>query len=180
MVVLMLVAGSLFIAFVFSYLYLWTVSPQVWAPTGSVALPSLRWPIVSGLLLVISICSFVGAAYTLPHPGKRNIMMPSLLILGAACLAGGVVIETVGHWQSGLRPTDNSYSAMVYMAAVLTGQIAAAVVVMALYTLARFAAGKLDAERRVTFDNAALLACYAAVQGLVGLLLVHGFPRVIG
>ena len=30
MVVLLLVAGSLYLAYVFSYLYLWTVSPQVW------------------------------------------------------------------------------------------------------------------------------------------------------
>ena len=37
MVVLLLVAGSLYLAYVFSYLYLWTVSPQVW-PTDPAAL----------------------------------------------------------------------------------------------------------------------------------------------
>ncbi|PLU68992.1 cytochrome c oxidase subunit I, partial [Sinorhizobium medicae] len=34
MVVLMFVAGSLYLAYVFSYLFLWVVSPEVWAPTG--------------------------------------------------------------------------------------------------------------------------------------------------
>jgi cytochrome c oxidase subunit I+III len=103
-----------------------------------------------------------------------------LVILGAACLAGAVAVELAGHWRSGLRPTDNSYSAMVYMCALLTAQIIAAVLVMSLYTVARYLAGRLDAERRVTFENTALLAYYAAGQGAVGLVLVHGFPRLIG
>lgn len=35
MVVLMFVAASLYLAYVFSYLFLWVVSPEVWAPIGS-------------------------------------------------------------------------------------------------------------------------------------------------
>jgi cytochrome c oxidase subunit I+III len=38
----------------------------------------------------------------------------------------------------------------------------------------------LDAERRGTYENTAIFLYYAAGQGLVGLLLVHGFPRMIG
>ena len=52
MVILLLVAGSLYLAFVFSYLYLWTVSPQVWPRPGQ--LPSGSWPLMSGLLLAAS------------------------------------------------------------------------------------------------------------------------------
>jgi cytochrome c oxidase subunit I+III len=52
MVVLMLVAASLYLSWVFSYLYLWTVSPEVWAPAGSPAPPSARWPLGSALLLI--------------------------------------------------------------------------------------------------------------------------------
>jgi cytochrome c oxidase subunit I+III len=68
---------------------------------------------------------------------------------------------------------------MVYMSSALTGQIAAVVAIMTLYTIARCLAGKVDRERRVTFDNTTLLARYAAIQGLLGLVLVHGFPRAI-
>jgi len=39
MVVLMFVAGSLYLSYVFSYLFLWTVSPEVWAPGGAPPLP---------------------------------------------------------------------------------------------------------------------------------------------
>jgi cytochrome c oxidase subunit I+III len=97
-----------------------------------------------------------------------------------ACLVGGVAIEILAHWQTGVRPNENSYSAMVYMASALTGQVVAAVVVMSLFTVARHFAGKLDRQRRVTFDNTALLAVFAAGQGLLGLALIHGFPRLIG
>jgi cytochrome c oxidase subunit I+III len=180
MVVLMLVAGSLFLAYVFSYLYLWTVAPQAWASAGSPSLPAVRWPIVSGLLFLISITAFIGAGRMLPPPGARRLYLPVLMLTGTACLVGAVVIEIAVHWQSGLRPTANSYSAMVYMAGVLTVQVVAAVVVMSFFTLARYLRGKLDRDRRVTFDNTALLAMYAAGQGALGILLVHGFPRFVG
>jgi cytochrome c oxidase subunit I+III len=180
MVVLMLVAGSLFLAYVFSYLYLWTVSPQVWAPAGSPALPSLEWLVASGLLFALGAGSFIGADHALSRAPGRSAATPFLLLLGAAFLVGGVAVDLVGHWQSGLRPTDNSYSAMVYMAAILTGQIVAAVAIMSLFTFARHLAGRLDSRRRVTFECTALLAYYAAGQGVVGLALVHGFPRLIG
>jgi cytochrome c oxidase subunit I+III len=69
---------------------------------------------------------------------------------------------------------------MVYRGGALNAQLAAAVAIMTLFTLARSATGKLDAERRVTYESTAELACYTAGQGLLGLVLVHGFPRLVG
>jgi len=40
-------------------------------------------------------------------------------------------------------------------------------------------AAKIHARRPVTFDNAMLLWHYTVAQGLVGILLVHGFPRLL-
>ena len=51
-----------------------------------------------------------------------------------------------------------------------------AVIILALYALARRFAGLLDRERRNVFDNA-LLWHYAVAQSLAGLALLHGFPR---
>ena len=70
MVVLLLVAGSLYLAYVFSYLYLWTVSPQVWPKPGQ--LPSSAWPLVSAVLLAAS--SGVIAAAVAPCPSARATM----------------------------------------------------------------------------------------------------------
>ena len=48
-----------------------------------------------------------------------------------------------------------------------------------LHHFARYLTGRLDRERRVSFDNGALLYYYTAAQILVGLVLVHGFPRMV-
>jgi cytochrome c oxidase subunit I+III len=40
-------------------------------------------------------------------------------------------------------------------------------------------AGRLDVRRRVVFDNLAILWLYTIGQSLLGLLLVHGFPRAV-
>ena len=51
---------------------------------------------------------------------------------------------------------------------------------MTVFVLARSVAGKLDAVRRQTFDCTTLLWHYAVAQGLVGLAVVHLFPRFSG
>ncbi|MGJ0502968.1 MAG: cbb3-type cytochrome c oxidase subunit I [Methylocystis sp.] len=179
MIVLILVAASLYIAFVFSYLYLWTVSPQVWPVVGASPLPDLRWAAGGAALMLLSILAFWMADRALPKPGSISLWAALLLIAGALCLIGGVGIETYAHWRSGLRPGENSYGAMVYLAIVLTGQLVAAVAVMSGFALARLFTGKLDAQRRVSFESAALLAYYTAAQGLLGILLIYGFPRLL-
>ena len=61
----------------------------------------------------------------------------------------------------------------------IDGFFIAAAIVLALYALARRATGRLDRLRRVTFDNARLFWHYVVTQTLTGLLLVHGFPRLV-
>jgi cytochrome c oxidase subunit I+III len=177
MVVLMLVASSLYLAFVFSYLYLWTVSPAAWSTAPLAGLP---WPLAAAALFGASALAFGAAGRSLGPPGRTRRWTPLLLVAGSGALAAAVIVELAGHWQAGLRPTQSGYSALVYMASVLNGQLAAAVIVMALFAVARHFAGRLDRERRMTFDSTALLAWYTAAQAALGLLLVHGFPRAIG
>jgi hypothetical protein len=62
---------------------------------------------------------------------------------------------------------------------VVDGFFVAAAIALALFALARRAAGRLDRLRRVTFDNARLFWHYVVAQTLVGVLLVHGFPRLM-
>jgi cytochrome c oxidase subunit I+III len=90
-----------------------------------------------------------------------------------------LAVELGGHWNSGLRPDVNGYAALVYLASVLQLEIVAAVVILGFYTIARVLAGRLNAARRVTFDVLTLLSHYAVGQGLLGLLLVHGFPGAV-
>jgi cytochrome c oxidase subunit I+III len=143
-------------------------------------LPAGAWPGVSALLLVAGAVSFRLAGRLLPPPGSRGFGAPVFLLAAALCFAGALAVEVLGHWRSGLRPADSAYSAMVYAASALNAQLVFALSIMTLFALARYFTGKLDAVRRVTFENTALLAYYTAAQGLAGLGLVHGFPRIAG
>jgi cytochrome c oxidase subunit I+III len=51
-------------------------------------------------------------------------------------------------------------------------------VIMGGFAIARGLTGRLDRKRRVVFDNLGLLYHYTVGQSLLGLLLVHGFPRL--
>lgn len=94
-------------------------------------------------------------------------------------LGAALFFEFHGHWDSGLRPTDSSYGALVYAVIAIEGQLVAAAMIMALYSCVRDMFGKLSAVRRATLDNTALFWHYTVGQGLLGLVIVHGFPRVI-
>jgi cytochrome c oxidase subunit I+III len=110
----------------------------------------------------------------------RRIGFAALVIASALCLCGALALELSGQWASGVHPQANSHNAMVYLASFLQLQLIAALMVMALFVLARLVAGRLDAIHRVTFDNTAVLWHYTVGQGLFSLLLLHGFPRLIG
>ena len=178
MIIVILVAASLYLSYVFSYFYLWTLAPRSWF-SGS-PLPAIHWPLAAALLLIAAVGAFFAAGRSLPAPGTRSFWTPVLLLFGATSLLGYIGLEIAAQWQAGLRPTANSHAAMAYMASFLSGQVVAAVVIMALFTLARYVTGRLDVQRPVSFECTALLAYYAAGQGLIGLLLVHGFPRLVG
>ncbi|MGZ4956768.1 MAG: hypothetical protein ACXV8Q_16825 [Methylobacter sp.] len=178
MVILMLVAGSLYFAYLFSYLYTWTVSPGVW-PSDTESLPNLQWPAVSALLFITGAAFFAVAKRTLPEPGKKHLLTPLLVLLGSLSSVLAVCLEIGCQWQAGLSPEKSSYGALVYMACILDGQLVFAVLLMSLFVIARHFTGKLDRVRFASLENTNLLAYYTAVQALVGLLVIHGFPRMI-
>lgn len=181
MVVLILVSAAMLACLVFSYLFLWTVSPAVWPAAGG-ALPALRYPLAAALLLVSSSGAIAYASRALKRASHDGGHWPvrCALLLAAPLLAAALGAEFYGHWQSGLRPTDSSYAAMVYTFVAVQGFFVAVMLVMGLYTLARSLCGRLNAERRATFDNTMLLWHYTVVQGLLALALVHGFPILGG
>jgi cytochrome c oxidase subunit I+III len=178
MIVVLLVAGSLYLSYVFSYLYLWTVSPQFWPkPT---ALAPATSPALSGFLLVVGSAILVVAERVLPRKLQSGRIFETLIALAAVALAAALMSEVSAQWQSGLRPETDIHGALVAMAAFLQAQVTLAVLVMAGFAIARSLGGRLDRERRVMFDNLGLLYHYTVGQSLLGLLLVHGFPRLAG
>ncbi len=180
MVVLMFVAASLYLAYVFSYLFLWVVSPEVWAPIGSPEPQPLGWPLGSAALLLAGSGILWLVSRRLGVFSASRVAMSVALLLSVACLTGAFALELRGHLATGLSPKGNAYGAMVYLGAVLFAQLVFALVIMGLFAMARHLAAKLDAVRRVTYDSYALLYHYTVAQSLLGLGLIHGFPRLIG
>ncbi|WP_291865539.1 cytochrome c oxidase subunit I [Bradyrhizobium sp.] len=176
MIVLLLVAGSLYLAYVFSYLYLWTVSPQFWPKPA--ALAPVTAPAVSALLLVAGSAILVAAGRLLPRNRRSGRRFEVLAGLAAVTLAAALMTEVSAQWRAGLRPETDIHGALVYMAAFLQAQMVLPVVIMAGFAVARSLGGRLDREQRVVFDNLSLLYHYTVGQSLLGLLLAHGFPRL--
>ncbi|SEG10925.1 cytochrome c oxidase subunit I [Bosea lathyri] len=177
MVILMLVAAALYLSYLFGYLYLWTVSPQTW-PQAS-ALPSPWSPLGPLAAFAISGMLLLGAHRLLSRKDVPQAGLCILIGLGVLALLAGLALDGLSHWRSGLRPQASGYAAMVYANVALQLQIAGPVVVMAGFAIARALAGRLTAVRRVVFDNLSLFWAYAIGQSLFGLLLTHGFPRMV-
>lgn len=175
MVVLLLVAGSLYLSYAFSYLYVWTVSPALFADRS--AAPTLIWPVLSAVLLIASSSGLIASGRMLR--GERSSGFIVLLAASLLLLIGASASEAYGEWSAGRRPWHNAHDALVYAHSLLQLQIVAAVTIMAGFAAARWVTGQLTSERRVVFDNLSLLWHFAAAEGLLGLVLLHAFPRVL-
>jgi cytochrome c oxidase subunit I+III len=168
MVILMLVAGSLYACLLFSYLYLWTVSPQVWPSS----LPQLGYPLAVAVLLLLS-----SAAVGLANRGVKKSGNCRALALAVPLLIGSAVVSVIS--QAEVSPVESAYGAIVHALVSWDAFFAACATLLALFALARRRAGLLDRERRVTFDNARLFWHYTVGQSLAGLAMLHGFPRLL-
>jgi cytochrome c oxidase subunit I+III len=167
MVLLMLVGASLYGCLLFSYLYLWVVSPEVWPETG----PSLAYPLGATSLLLLSSSAVAFANRRVARHGECGALAFAVPLLALAA-----VLNILAHRD--LLAGESAYGAIVHAVLTLDAFFVAAAIALALFALARRAAGRLDRVRRVTFDNARLFWHYVVAQTLVGLLLVHGFPRL--
>ncbi len=121
----------------------------------------------------------LAAARTVPPRNTRGIGFILLLFGSLLALLAALALEFAAQWQTGLRPSASGYGAMVYLNMFLLLQLALALAVMTGFVIARSLCRRLDNVRRVTFDNLALLHYYAIGQGLLGALVVHGFPRLM-
>jgi cytochrome c oxidase subunit I+III len=179
MIVLMLVDATVFASLVFTYFYLWTVTPPPW-PSSGVSLPPVGWPLVAALLWLATSALFAWARRAL-DAGKRGPNgFRAALMAATALMVAAFGVDLQGIWNTGLRPDAHAYGASVYAILAWQGLHACVLLLMTAYTLARSLAGLLDRTRRVTFDNTRLLWNYMVGQGIAGLVLVHAGPRWLG
>ena len=170
MVLLMLVSASLYGCVLFSYLYLWTVSPGMWP--GPDSSPPLAFGMTAAVLAAAS-----SAAVAYANRGVQRNGNCTGLLLAVPLLVAASAVNLAGH--GALSPQESGYAAIVYAIMSIDAFFATVSIVLALFAVARWFAGRLDRERRVTFDNARLFWHYTVAQTLAGLLMVFGFPRLV-
>ncbi len=180
MIVLMVVSGMVFTCLIFSYLFLWLVNPGAWPPQD-VRIPAWIWPALSGFLYCASTVLIAVASRHLRGEDRRKPRSVPVLITLALLLAGAAsIVDLWAQWQTGLSPSAHAYGAAAYAIMSLQIFFVLTTLIMGIYTIARWLAGKLDSVRRTTFDNTMLFWYYTVGQGVIGLLVVHGFPRLTG
>jgi cytochrome c oxidase subunit I+III len=180
MIVLMVVCGMIFTCLVFSYLFLWLVNPAAWPPAGTVlpdALPAWGAAVlyIAGAILVA-----VASRHLRGEDRRRPASVPLLLAAAVVLLAAAPAVDLWTHLRTGLSPSAHAYGASVYGVIAYQILFVGTCLIMGIYTIARWLAHRLDSVRRTTFDNTMLFWYYTTGQGVVGLLLVYGFPRLAG
>ena len=120
----------------------------------------------------------VGASRALAAGATGRFRMR--LGLGLSLVLLAIALDGVSNLRAGLAPDRHAYEATVATFIGVQAVTAAAVLIMALYTLARSWRGLLDQTRRVTLDNTMLLWHYTVAQGVLALGLVHMIPWIFG
>lgn len=180
MVILLIVLGVMAVTLVFSYLFLWTVSPEIW-PGGDreiVATPS-RLAVIA--LYLVAIGLVIAAGYMLPESVTGTRTRPLVEIgLAMAALVAAFLVEFRAYIEAGIRPTDDAHGAILYAAIGFQGLLVAAGLLMGGYMILRLLKGFVTAERRASFDNAALYWLFTAATGIGFAAFFHVFPWAAG
>jgi cytochrome c oxidase subunit I+III len=156
----------------FSYIFLWSRNPDMWAPPPEVA----SMAVVIGGYVAAALLAW-GSCRTLRLDRRRSGLIATLLMVTAAALITASLGVEIRAWlDTGLRPEVNAHGATVYVLLAWQGFFAAVVAVMGLYIMARCLAGHMQADRPSTGDIIALFIVYAAGQGTIATVLTRLFP----
>jgi len=171
MVILMLVAGSMFACLVFSYLYLWTSNPALWPASGT--LPGLRLPAVGALAWIVAALAVMLAWRALRKDRRRTVLVGTGIAMASVVVALGAGLAARA---GGVAAAENAYGAITAAFLAIEGFHATVVLIMLAFCAARVLAGHLSAVRRGAFECCAVFVLYVAGQSLAGIALVQGFP----
>ena len=172
-VVLLLVQGSVFASLVFSYFFLWTVTPGAWPPPAS-DLPLAGWSLAGAAGWAVGALAMAGAHRALAQ--GRLATMTFALSGGVLVLTAAFGCDLTSALRAGISGSAQAYGAATHALLAWQGLHVALVWIMTVFVVLRAHRGLLGSAHRVTFDNLRLVWLYTAAQGLVTLLVLHS-PR---
>jgi cytochrome c oxidase subunit I+III len=172
MFITILADGTAFVSVIFAYFFFWTVHPEWPPPTvgeQDLLLPVLAFPL---LVLAIGVIRYAVVALRNSRIGRFKIAV----WLGSAGLLAFGGLELFWLFASELDPTAHSYPATVWTILLYLLLHVALGVVMGVYLLARFRAGRLAPGYDIDLRNVALFWYFIGFMGVVGMATVHLFP----
>jgi len=171
MCTLLIVLGMIFVMLIFSYIFLWSRQPAEWpAPPGLMTFG------FCAALCASAILASVRAPRTYrARPG----LAAGLFAFSAAAIALSWLASLADWHAHGLEPELGAHDALIAMFLSWEGVFACVVVLMALFALARKAAGLLAPERTASIESISLFTSFAAAQALVALIVTRIFPLAV-
>jgi cytochrome c oxidase subunit I+III len=172
MVVLMLVDATVFASLAFSYFFLASVNGGAWPPAG-MALPERIWAAGAAGAWLAGGAGFLWAGRLLDSGRPAGARWRGVVLGGFLFLLAAFAIDFLAWSGTGVQSDGHAYGAVVHAVMAWQGLHVCVVLLMTGYTLARAWSARLDATRRVTFDNTRLFSYYTAAQGVAGVVLLH-------
>jgi cytochrome c oxidase subunit I+III len=173
--IFLLVDASLYGSLIFAFFYLWLLAPQ-WPPPDH-ALPGLVLPALGAAILVAGSLAVHWArrcnARARPDGGRTG------LALGGVLLVAFLVTQVLILFEYGHVPQSHAYASLLYVLVGFQGVHAAIALLMAVFVWLRIRLGRVDATRRRDFQVLTLFWHFTTGLWLIGLVLVHAFPRLI-
>jgi cytochrome c oxidase subunit I+III len=164
--------GTAFVSLIFAYFFFWTVHPQ-WPPAmvgeHDLLLPAPAFPL---LMLAVGLIRYAVVALR----GARTGRFKLAVWLGSASLLVFGGLELLWLFASNLDPTAHSYPAIVWTILLYLLLHMALGVVMGIYVLARFRAGRLAPGYDIDLRNVALFWYFVVFMGVLAMATVHLFP----
>ena len=174
MVILLAVDATIFASFAFAHVHV-SMALDVCPPPGA-RLPGQG--LASGGLLAAASVLMAGAVRCLGR-GRQGLLRLAVALALAAAL-GGMGLDLLTHWQAGLSPRANAWSATVAALLAWQGFHGLVLATLGIYLLARSWSGRLRPDARATLDNTALMWHGTVAQGLAGMALVRWLPVWMG
>jgi cytochrome c oxidase subunit I+III len=168
MVITLIVAGMVAALAGFSYVFLWSRQPDLWA-----APPPLRSTVAVAIGYgLAALLAWPALAKRAPRPGLTAAALAAASLVGT----GAWVLDLTGWWDAGLRPDRDAQGATVFALLSWQGMFAACGLLMGLFALLRRAFGYLAPDRNTSLQLIGLFLVYTALQGGAAALLTRLFP----
>jgi len=165
--------SAVFVSLIFAYFFFWTVNPA-WPPPGYQPFDLTLPAVAIAMLAATSLC--IHWAVTTLNKGATGRFQFALW-LGCALLIVFAILQLFWAFTTGLQPTAHAYPAIVWTLLLYQLLHVAVALVMGIYTLVRYWAGRLAPGYDIELRNAALFWHYTVIQGLIVMGVIDLFPR---